>query len=116
MPYAPPHVCGRCGALVPSGARCLRCQREFDRARAPAHRAGYGSHWRMIRARFLALHYMCNVPGCRQPATDVHHVVPLSDGGTHAFANLQALCHAHHSRITLRSVLTSPGPHRPGRR
>jgi 5-methylcytosine-specific restriction protein A len=35
-------------------------------------------------------------------AAEVHHILPLSQGGTHAEANLMALCKECHSRITAR--------------
>jgi len=34
------------------------------------------------------------------PAEEVHHVLPLSHGGTHSEDNLMALCKSCHSRIT----------------
>lgn len=37
---------------------------------------------------------------CGAAAVDVHHIVPLRDGGTNAWDNLRALCHGCHSRIT----------------
>ena len=33
------------------------------------------------------------------PAEEVHHKVPLSEGGTHARDNLIALCKSCHARI-----------------
>jgi 5-methylcytosine-specific restriction protein A len=39
---------------------------------------------------------------CDQAAQDVDHKVPLRDGGTHHWSNLQALCHRCHSRKTAR--------------
>lgn len=35
-------------------------------------------------------------------AAEVHHIVPLSAGGTHDESNLMALCKPCHSRITAR--------------
>jgi 5-methylcytosine-specific restriction protein A len=32
----------------------------------------------------------------------VHHIIPLSKGGTHDSANLMSLCVSCHSRITAR--------------
>ena len=36
------------------------------------------------------------------PATDVDHIVARADGGTDDRSNLQPLCHACHSRKTVR--------------
>ena len=36
------------------------------------------------------------------PAQEVHHILPLSRGGTHEDANLMALCKPCHSEITAR--------------
>jgi 5-methylcytosine-specific restriction protein A len=59
------------------------------------------SHWRMIRARFLATHDVCEFDGdCEMPATEVHHKVDRADGGTSAFDNLEAFCKSHHSKVT----------------
>ncbi|WP_456264621.1 HNH endonuclease [Helcococcus bovis] len=34
-------------------------------------------------------------------ANEVHHILPLSRGGTHSFSNLMALCKSCHSRISV---------------
>lgn len=45
-------------------------------------------------------HGRCRVPGCRAATwLDVHHVRARADGGSHAQANLAALCGAHHDAI-----------------
>ena len=36
------------------------------------------------------------------PAQEVHHILPLSRGGSHDDANLMALCKPCHSEITAR--------------
>jgi hypothetical protein len=40
--------------------------------------------------------------GCSEPATDVHHIVPLNQGGLDVESNYLSLCHVHHSQITAR--------------
>jgi len=46
----------------------------------------------------------CSVPGCRHAVyTDLHHIVPRSEGGKHSFEHLITLCGAHH-----REGLSSP--------
>jgi len=34
---------------------------------------------------------------CPLPATEVDHIVPLGEEGTHDMTNLAALCHDHHA-------------------
>ena len=72
--------------------------------RDPQTKRRYGSGWQRIRARQLAAHPLCEV--CRRkeritPAREVHHIMPLTSGGTHEPANLMSLCKPCHSRITL---------------
>lgn len=100
-----------CTALVATGSRCPQHQRQADQQRnqqidakrgTPAQR-GYDSRWRRIRMMQLRQHPLC-VECARQgltvPATDVDHIQPLAEGGTHAFDNLQSLCHSCHSKKT----------------
>ena len=44
----------------------------------------------------------CRKAGRIVPATDVDHIVARADGGTDDRSNLQPLCHACHSRKTVR--------------
>ena len=63
----------------------------------------YGHEWRRIRARYVAEHPLCEQcqkDGRLTPTQEVHHILPLSRGGTHDFANLMALCKPCHSRIS----------------
>jgi len=55
-------------------------------------------------ARLRANHH-CEVPGCAHPAfvredgtsyTEVHHIVPLGEGGEDVLANVACVCPAHH--------------------
>lgn len=41
----------------------------------------------------------CFERGIIVPVEEVHHIVPLSEGGTHARDNLISLCKSCHSRI-----------------
>lgn len=64
---------------------------------------GYDRKWARTRGRFLQLHPICQDPaGCTAPATDVHHLDGLGPSGFagHKHANLEALCHSHHSKRT----------------
>ena len=76
----------------------------YDKSRATEHNQRYGSKWRMLRKRFLAenpLCEQCKTRGKYTIATEVHHIKPLSEGGTNDVGNLMPLCKSCHSRITL---------------
>ena len=60
--------------------------------RDPAVRRRYGRAWKRIRDRYIQEHPLCELcqrDGRLTPAEEVHHKVPLSEGGTHARDNLQ---------------------------
>ena len=101
MPTRPERACAwpGCGRLAVAGG--LRCEVHATLVPARPHAAarGYDRRWRRVRAMFLAQHPLCQAPGCQAVAVDVHHVVALADGGTHAENNLQALCRAHHVAV-----------------
>ncbi len=102
----PCHAPG-CANLVQSGAYCTTHQparkREDDRASASTR--GYGATWRRLRQMILARSPVCADPfgdhqGRLVLATDVDHIIAKRDGGQDIESNLQALCHACHSRKT----------------
>ena len=67
----------------------------------------YGRAWKRIRDRYAAAHPLCEMclkEGRLTPVDEVHHIVPISQGGTHARDNLMSLC---------RSCQDSPRPWRP---
>ena len=119
MPPRPLKVCRHAGCHEltrdPSGycpkhkdaaeARARKWKAEQDSQRESAYRRGYGARWRKLRAQILMdepLCRECRKAGCIVPATDVDHIVARADGGTDDGSNLQPLCHACHSRKTVR--------------
>ncbi len=47
----------------------------------------YGRAWKRIRDRYAAAHPLCEMclkEGRLTPVDEVHHIVPISQGGTHA--------------------------------
>ena len=73
--------------------------------RDPATKKRYGRSWKRIRDRYIAAHPLCEE--CKRddkltPAEEVHHILPLSKGGTHGDDNLMSLCTSCHSTITAR--------------
>ena len=70
--------------------------------RDPAVRRRYGRAWKRIRDNYVQQHPLCEVcqkDGRLVATEEVHHKVPLSEGGTHARDNLIALCKSCHARI-----------------
>ena len=113
MPKKPKRPCSYpgCGRLT-DGQYCDEHRQSIDRQynqylRSPDTNKRYGRAWKKIRARFLLQYPLCEQ--CRQegrltPAQEVHHILPLANGGTHDDNNLLALCKSCHSSITATSM------------
>jgi 5-methylcytosine-specific restriction protein A len=112
MPHHAKHPCRAPGCAELTAERyCERHRREvaqryekYQRGYSP--RVRYGRAWEKIRNAYVERHPLCE--DCRRrgrltPTREVHHIVPLSDGGTHAWANLRALCKPCHSAITAKT-------------
>ena len=76
----------------------MRAEQDAERGSASAR--GYDAEWRKVRRRYLKDHPRCMQ--CGRPATVVHHVVRVRDGGTNDDSNLRALCARCHNAITMR--------------
>ncbi len=111
MPYRPKRPCSYPGCPnLTDGRFCEEHAKEEVKRyehyqRDPVTRKRYGRAWRQIRTVYLATHPLCEQ--CRKhgritPAEEVHHIKPLSKGGTNDFDNLMALCTSCHSEITAR--------------
>ena len=104
MPYSPQKPCRSPGCPELTDKRfCIKHQREYSRSRGSATAQGYDIRWQAVRKRFLNLNPLCAEclkQGRPVPATEVHHIIPLRDGGTHEFDNFMALCKQCHSKIT----------------
>ena len=62
----------------------------------------YGRAWKRIRDRYAAEHPLCETclkEGRLTPVQEVHHILPVSKGGTHARDNLMSLCQSCHTKI-----------------
>ena len=110
MPYKPKKPCAYPGCPELTDVRfcekhAKQDARDYERYRRdPATRKRYGRAWKRIRDRYVASHPLCEEcekHGRVTPAEEVHHILPLSQGGTHAEENLMALCTPCHSGITL---------------
>ena len=111
MPRKPKRPCSHPGCPLLTHDRFCEAhakqeaRRYEQEQRDPAMRKRYGRLWRRIRDSFMASHPLCeqcSAEGRVTPAEEVHHIVPLANGGTHDPANLMALCKACHSTITAR--------------
>ena len=99
MPTKPPRLCPRCKQPV-KGGPCPRCHPAWGNAPV-SWQQGSTSRWRRLRAAHLQGQPWCVAIGCQQLATDVDHVVPLSQGGERYDAgNLQSMCRRHHQQKT----------------
>lgn len=70
--------------------------------RDPATRRRYGRVWKRIRDSYVQQHPVCELcqrDGKVVPTEEVHHKVPLAEGGTHARNNLIALCKPCHAKL-----------------
>ena len=62
----------------------------------------YGRAWKRIRDRYAAEHPLCErclAEGRVTLMEEVHHIVPVSKGGTHDRSNLMSLCRSCHNKI-----------------
>ena len=74
--------------------------------RDPESNKRYGRSWKRIRDRYIKTHPLCEEcqrQGRLTPAEEVHHIIPLANGGRNNKENLTSLCKSCHSRITAHS-------------
>ena len=73
---------------------------QYDRD--PETRRRYGRVWKRIRDAYVQQHPVCELcqrDGRLVTTEEVHHKVPLAEGGTHDRNNLISLCKACHAKI-----------------
>lgn len=69
-------------------------------ARDKSTKRRYGRAWKRIRDKYAAEHPFCErcfERGIIVPTEEIHHKLPLSEGGTHDRSNLIALCKSCYS-------------------
>ena len=78
-------------------------RRKYDRyERAADVHKKYGRSWKRIRDRYIQEHPFCErcfKEGTMVRAEEVHHILPVSQGGTNESSNLMALCQSCHTKI-----------------
>ena len=92
MPRRPKKPCSYPGCpKLTNGRYCEEHQRQENRRyeqyqRNPATKKRYGEAWRRIRKKYAQTHPFCEQcfkNGVIVPVEEVHHIKPLSEGGTH---------------------------------
>lgn len=71
-------------------------------ARSPDSNKKYGRAWKRIRDRYAAAHPLCErclKEGRLTPVEEVHHIVPVTQGGDHRESNLMSLCQSCHNKM-----------------
>jgi len=120
MPRKPMRPCSYpgCGRLTDGrycGEHKQTTEKQYNRYfRDSDTNKRYGRAWKKLRARFLLRHPLCEQ--CRSEgrltaAEEVHHILPLANGGTNDEGNLMALCMSCHSKITIGSTNSRQGLH-----
>jgi 5-methylcytosine-specific restriction protein A len=107
MPYKPLKPCSFPGCpKLTSGRYCDEHRasenRKYDKySRDPNMVKQYHGIWPKIRARYIQAHPLCEdclESGRLTSAAEVHHILPLSRGGTHDENNLRSLCRSCHNK------------------
>lgn len=111
MPRRPRRPCSFPGCPeLTDGRYCSRHQKLIDKdynryQRPAASRNRYGRNWKKIRDAYISEHPFCEkcrLDGKVTKAEEVHHVLPLSEGGTNSRSNLMSLCSSCHASLHAR--------------
>lgn len=108
MPRRPQRPCSYPGCPnLCDGQYCEKhkteARRKYDKYERPADiNKKYGRTWKRIRDIYAEEHPLCEMclqNGRLTPVEEVHHIKPLSQGGTHSKDNLMSLCQSCHTKI-----------------
>lgn len=107
MPRKPKKPCAYPGCPnLTNGTYCDKHRKEARRQYDQYERAAdvhkkYGRSWKRIRNRYIKEHPFCEEcfkDGKMVLAEEVHHILPVSRGGTNEVSNLMALCQSCHTK------------------
>ncbi len=62
----------------------------------------YNYKWKKIRDAYVAEHPLCEMclkEGKYTPVEEVHHILPVSRGGTNDTSNLMSVCKSCHNKL-----------------
>ena len=115
MPRKPMRGCYQLGCpnrAVEGSIYCEEHRKQNERQynqyeRAPDIHKKYGRAWKRIRDRYAAQHPLCErclEEGRLTPMAEVHHILPVSQGGRHTDDNLMSLCHRCHQLIHMNEL------------
>ena len=108
MPYKPKRGCAYPGCPnLTDGYYCEEHKKlvddQYEKYDRPAdHHRKYGNNCKRIRDRYVREHPYCEScfkEGRIVPVEEVHHILPLSRGGTNDRSNLMSLCQSCHTKI-----------------
>ena len=108
MPKKPKRPCAYPGCpRLTEGQYCEEHRKQVDRqynkySRSSDVHRKYGRAWKRIRDRYAQEHpfcEMCYKEGRMTLMEEVHHIIPVSKGGTHDRSNLMSLCKSCHNKI-----------------
>lgn len=108
MPRKPKQPCAYPGCPNLSDGRYCEQHRKLveknyeQYSRNPAVHKKYGRAWKRIRDSYVKMHPFCErcfEQGILVPVDEVHHKIPISQGGTHDRSNLMSLCKSCHNKI-----------------
>lgn len=95
-----------CSNIVSGSDRyCESCSKDRERVdnarRNPENKKIYSRAWQKIRADYLKHFPFC--VDCGELASEVDHLIPIKQGGTHDHENLRSRCKKCHSRKTAKN-------------
>jgi len=108
MPKKPKRPCAFSGCPnLCDGQYCeehrVQERRKYDQyQRSPLVNKRYGRAWRRVRDKYKYEHPYCEqcyIFGIIVPVEEVHHIVPVSQGGAHDPSKLLSLCLSCHNKV-----------------